>query len=63
MKPVHLAALCLGLVIGVALGAFMLLRLFNGGERMAFVSNRQGGHESQQRPAAAGTRNGPDARA
>jgi len=45
MKPVRLAALCLGLVIGVALGAFMLLRLFNGGERIAFVSNRQGGHE------------------
>src|SRR5437016_14491460 len=45
MKPVRLAALGFGLVLGVAFSAFVLLRLFNGGEQMAFVSNRQGGHE------------------
>src|SRR5689334_18505251 len=45
MKPIRLAAVCFGLVIGVALSVFALLRLFSNGEQLAFVSNRQGGHE------------------
>jgi Tol biopolymer transport system component len=45
MKLNRWAVLCFGCGLGVAFGAFAIWKLFNSGDQIAFVSNRQGGHE------------------